>query len=286
MNDDEQIHHYYLSCIQIQKKGGWRTASPNTKTHTGCDKADFKCTATKENLLFITHKSNTDEMRGLINNTVMQPEPHQRCPCPRRLHLMCFSSWVTWHPSETCCFSFQAHLSSRAALLIDTPGLLTWHGFVAACALVKHALSIGYGSHLWPTMFPQLVRAVADNGGKAPTAHVLLTILVSPSCPLSFCSCALANIPHQFLMHCHMVVLFFSSGAVTNKYEKKKNEATGKVSADLSACYMLPWLLAPSVGGQNVLTASWKGPITRYWPEADLMADVWPFKWQSLWCWL
>lgn len=63
---------------------------------------------------------------------------------------------------------------------------------------------------------------VADNGGKVPRAHILLTILVSTPCPLSFCSCALANIPHQFLMHCHMVVLFFSSGAVTNKYEKKK----------------------------------------------------------------
>lgn len=63
---------------------------------------------------------------------------------------------------------------------------------------------------------------VADNGGKAPTApYVLLTILVSTPCPLSFCSCALANIPHQFLMHCHMVVLFFTSGALTYKYEKK-----------------------------------------------------------------
>lgn len=42
-------------------------------------------------------------------------------------------------------------------------------------------------------------------------------------CPLSFYSCALANIPHQFLMHYHMVVLFFFSGAVTNEYEEKKN---------------------------------------------------------------
>lgn len=51
---------------------------------------------------------------------------------------------------------------------------------------------------------------------------------------------------------------------------RKKNEATGKrsISADLSACYMPWWRSTPSVGGQNVLSASWKGPITRYWPEA------------------
>lgn len=55
-----------------------------------------------------------------------------------------------------------------------------------------------------------------------------------------------------------MVVLFFSSGAVTNKYEGEKIEATGKesISADLSACYTSRWLSAPSVGGQNVLSAS------------------------------
>lgn len=77
-------------------------------------------------------------------------------------------------------------------------------------------------------MFPPDVRALTDNGEEAPTANTLLNILVSTPCPLSFCSCALANIPHQFLMHCHMVVLFFSSGAVTNKYEGEKKWSNRK----------------------------------------------------------
>lgn len=82
-------------------------------------------------------------------------------------------------------------------------------------------------------MFRQDVRVEAENGGKTPTAHVLLNIVVSTPRPLSFCSCGLANIPHQFLMHCHMVVLFFSSGAVTNKYEKKKNTKRQQKSPSL-----------------------------------------------------
>lgn len=58
--------------------------------------------------------------------------------------------------------------------------------------------------------FSQHRQRVTESGGKAhlcsPT-HAVLTI--STSSTLSFGSGTLTNMPHQFLMHNHMVVLFF-----------------------------------------------------------------------------
>lgn len=79
----------------------------------------------------------------------------------QHVHVLAAFIWCAfpaeWHriPQRHAASSSETHLSSRATVLIDTPRLLTWHRFVAACALVKHGL-VGYGSHLRPTMFPRM----------------------------------------------------------------------------------------------------------------------------------
>lgn len=157
----------------------------------------------------LSHKPNSDEMHCLINNA----DPHHRYlsfpSSSLYVPLMCF---VTPQPSEigtsNLCFFFQTHLSTWAISAYWHSELLTWHKFGATCVLVKHGLSWRWLSFTAQDLSPDrrwweiMVRRCSPH----PT---VLTILVSTPCPLSFCSCALANIPHQFLMHCHMVVLFF-----------------------------------------------------------------------------
>lgn len=115
-----------------------------------------------------------------------------------------------------------------------------WHRFSATHVQLKH----GLGWVWWLSFMAQVVvqhrhwwQRVAHLC--SPT-HALLTI--STSSTLSFSSGALTNIPHTFLMHSHMVVLFFFL------YCAKKSEWKKKLGEKKTCCKDL----ALSVVGQNV----------------------------------
>lgn len=98
-------------------------------------------------------------------------------------------------------------------LLIDNQ--CSWKDtFVATCVLLEHGLG-----QAWLSVTGEVVFQDKDCWSRAAKETALLFNSSFFFPILSFISGALANIRHPFLMHSHMVILFFLTGIVPNKYK-------------------------------------------------------------------
>lgn len=233
--DKEQIHHYYLSCVLTQKWGclsASRCSVPAFTLHLRY--RGLCCTCYRQDLLYWLL------CYSIISELFITPAPYwwtgvAPLPTAHQIFLQirtidtCLFLWffldtrlmyhtgrltphhclalfcIFHHSSEiyTSNLHFLPDLTPTHVLhlLIDT--LSSWHD----TDLCPHVLWASAASS-WLGMafiYVQCCFPVTDIvRGKCSIAHAALTLST-----LSFGSGALTNIPHQFLMHSHMVVLFF-----------------------------------------------------------------------------
>lgn len=232
--DKEQIHHYYLSCVWTQKWGclsASRCSVPAFTLHLRY--RGLCCTCYRQDLLYRLL------CYSIISELFITPAPYWWtgvAPYQQRIRYSYRSAPLI--PVYSCGF-----LDTR---LMYHTGRLTPHHCLALFCIFHHSSEI-YTSNLYfppdltPThmlhllidtlsswhdtdLCPHVPWASAASSwlgmafiyvqccfpvtdivrGKCSIAHAVLTL---PT--LSFGSGALTNIPHQFLMHSHMVVLFF-----------------------------------------------------------------------------
>lgn len=146
--------------------------------------------------------------------------------------------------------------------LIDTLG--SWHGIDSW----PHEFCWKHGlSWVWLSFMAKFISQHRHRWqwrkGASLLPHTCWCLTILTSSTLSFSSGALTNIPHQFLMHSHMVVLFFF------RYRNKKNFIPADIFTYAGEAFgSINWW------SKRIKHFFRMGPITRYWPEADLMADV------------
>lgn len=161
----------------------------------------------------------------------MFTEQHHRCLCPSSwlsVYIpLCFMP-VHWHHINVSLFL--CILCSCFSSEIRTSNLLTISFHVShICLLTTSALE---KTHSWQHVFCWSMVLVRCDFQLQERLFFRIKIvdraqLKKQLCSsthhffpiLSFISGALANIRHPFLMHSHMVILFFLTGIVPNKYK-------------------------------------------------------------------